>query len=78
MAETDAQAWADVEEPVTNYLQAAWIANSADSLEAEISRIDGGKPVCWTYSRENPSPTISAGSKKKAISMAAFSSLSDP
>ena len=25
-----------------------------DRLEAEISRIDGGKHVCWTYSRENP------------------------
>ena len=25
-----------------------------DRLEAEISRIDGGKPVCWTSSRENP------------------------
>jgi alkanesulfonate monooxygenase SsuD/methylene tetrahydromethanopterin reductase-like flavin-dependent oxidoreductase (luciferase family) len=43
VAETDTQAWADVEEPVTNYLQAAWVANSADSLEAEISRnSDGG------------------------------------
>jgi len=43
VAETDAQAWAEVEEPITNYLRAAWIANSADSLEAAISRTsDGG------------------------------------
>lgn len=25
-----------------------------DRLVAEISRIDGGKPVRWTYGRENP------------------------
>jgi alkanesulfonate monooxygenase SsuD/methylene tetrahydromethanopterin reductase-like flavin-dependent oxidoreductase (luciferase family) len=43
VGETDAQAWADVQEPITNYLQAAWIANSADSLEAEISRGSEGQ-----------------------------------
>jgi alkanesulfonate monooxygenase SsuD/methylene tetrahydromethanopterin reductase-like flavin-dependent oxidoreductase (luciferase family) len=37
VGETDEQAWADVQEPITNYVQAAWIANSADSLEAEVS-----------------------------------------
>ena len=25
-----------------------------DKLEAEISRIDGSKPVRWIYGRENP------------------------
>jgi alkanesulfonate monooxygenase SsuD/methylene tetrahydromethanopterin reductase-like flavin-dependent oxidoreductase (luciferase family) len=48
VADTDAQAWADVEEPVTNYLQAAWVANSADSLEAEISRTSDGQVVLAT------------------------------
>ncbi len=48
VAETDAEAWADVEEPITNYLQAAWIANSADSLEAEISRTGDGRIVFAT------------------------------
>ena len=48
VAETDAQAWADVEEPLTNYLQAAWVANSADSLEVEISRTNDGQVVFAT------------------------------
>jgi alkanesulfonate monooxygenase SsuD/methylene tetrahydromethanopterin reductase-like flavin-dependent oxidoreductase (luciferase family) len=48
VAETDAQAWADLDEPITNYLQAAWIANSADSLEAEISRDANGRIVFAT------------------------------
>jgi alkanesulfonate monooxygenase SsuD/methylene tetrahydromethanopterin reductase-like flavin-dependent oxidoreductase (luciferase family) len=48
VGETDAQAWADVEEPITNYLHAAWIANSADSLEAEISRASDGAIVYAT------------------------------
>jgi alkanesulfonate monooxygenase SsuD/methylene tetrahydromethanopterin reductase-like flavin-dependent oxidoreductase (luciferase family) len=43
VGETDAQAWADVEQPITNYLQAAWVANSADSLEAEVSRGSDGR-----------------------------------
>jgi alkanesulfonate monooxygenase SsuD/methylene tetrahydromethanopterin reductase-like flavin-dependent oxidoreductase (luciferase family) len=42
VAESDAQAWADVDESITNYLHAAWVANSADSLEAEISRPTDG------------------------------------
>jgi len=44
VAETDAEAWADLEEPITNYVRAAWIANSADSLEAEIAPAAGGRP----------------------------------
>jgi alkanesulfonate monooxygenase SsuD/methylene tetrahydromethanopterin reductase-like flavin-dependent oxidoreductase (luciferase family) len=48
VAETDAQAWADLEEPITNYLQAAWVANPADSLEAEISRASDGHVVYAT------------------------------
>jgi alkanesulfonate monooxygenase SsuD/methylene tetrahydromethanopterin reductase-like flavin-dependent oxidoreductase (luciferase family) len=48
VAETDAQAWSDVEVPITNYLQAAWVANSADSLEAEISRTSDGHVVYAT------------------------------
>ena len=48
VAETDAQAWADVEQPITNYLQAAWVANSADSLEAETVRNSEGRVVYAT------------------------------
>jgi alkanesulfonate monooxygenase SsuD/methylene tetrahydromethanopterin reductase-like flavin-dependent oxidoreductase (luciferase family) len=48
VAETDSQAWAEVQEPIMNYLQAAWVANSADSLEAEISRTSDGRVVYAT------------------------------
>jgi alkanesulfonate monooxygenase SsuD/methylene tetrahydromethanopterin reductase-like flavin-dependent oxidoreductase (luciferase family) len=48
VGETDAQAWAEVDGPITNYLQAAWVANSADSLEAEISRTSDGQVVFAT------------------------------
>jgi alkanesulfonate monooxygenase SsuD/methylene tetrahydromethanopterin reductase-like flavin-dependent oxidoreductase (luciferase family) len=48
VGETDAQAQVDVQEPVTNYLQAAWVANSADSLEAEIARSTDGRIVYAT------------------------------
>jgi alkanesulfonate monooxygenase SsuD/methylene tetrahydromethanopterin reductase-like flavin-dependent oxidoreductase (luciferase family) len=41
VAETDEQARRDVAEPVDNYLHAAFIANSADRLESEVSRLDG-------------------------------------
>jgi alkanesulfonate monooxygenase SsuD/methylene tetrahydromethanopterin reductase-like flavin-dependent oxidoreductase (luciferase family) len=41
VAETDEQARADLAEPVDNYLHAAFIANSADRLEAEASALDG-------------------------------------
>ncbi len=41
VAETDEQARVDLAEPVDNYLHAAFIANSADRLEAVVSRLDG-------------------------------------
>ena len=37
VAETDAQAQAELEEPMTNYLKAAYLANAADRLEAVIA-----------------------------------------
>lgn len=41
VAETDEQARRDLTGPVDDYLHAAFIANSADRLEAEVSAVDG-------------------------------------
>ncbi len=62
VAESDEQAWADVQEPITNYLQAAWIANAADSLEAEIARDTDGRVMYAT--------TVSAETRQGLIERA--------
>ena len=43
LAETDARATFESEGPIGHYLQAAYVANSADSIEAEVARREDGR-----------------------------------
>jgi alkanesulfonate monooxygenase SsuD/methylene tetrahydromethanopterin reductase-like flavin-dependent oxidoreductase (luciferase family) len=43
VAETDTRAEAESDEPIRHYLYAAYVANSADSIEADVARSEDGR-----------------------------------